>query len=456
MTEEPIKNYNNIPGDPSHFVRGNLPKIKKAGGLHAYLDDLHARRGNLVRLRLGPFVKAVSSTSPAVISQLNKSANFDKRPPLIRASRSWLGEGNIAELSGRESRLTRAQLTPMLGKDSQRLACNVGVTVLERILPRLIDKSINLVEACRELALSTMGECCFGADFRSGLGADIGQHFMHVLRTNPIKPGPPFPPFWQPKYWHWRKDVRTLHKKVDELIQKRKLTGAEKYTDPSGDLLGLLLSARDENGELFFSESEARMAVLAFYFGGVEATSSSILWCAAYLGAQPDLMKKIQSELDTVLQGRAPTYDTLWQLPFMHSVIIETLRISAPSPVNMRLIQEDVLIDGYRVPKGTVFFLSIIAMHHNPELWPEPFVFKPERFINSDAEKYPRHAFMPFGVGAKGCIGGRFAITEISLALAGLLQRCSFSWPDTPELHGEFHSGALVPKSAHKLIVTTR
>ena len=135
----------------------------------------------------------------------------------------------------------------------------------------------------------------------------------------------------------------------------------------------------------------------------------------------------MQQEVDSVLQGRTPTYADLTRLPYCLQVFKEALRLYPPAYAFSRRALRDVEIDGYRVPKGWVVLLAPYTLHRRVEFFPEPEKFDPERFTPERERQLPRYAFLPFGAGPRICIGLHFSMMEGQLLLATIAQRVSFS-----------------------------
>jgi len=446
-----MRDFSEMPADLSWPLLGNIPQISAAGELHEYLLDLHRRRGEIVRFDLGRRA-AFSTASPEHLAKLSNTG-FDERPDLMRPFMGWLGDGNIAFKSGRESRRTRAKLIPLLTGSVLQQVCEFGTLFTDQVLDEIEDASnVDALAALHAVTLRSMGACCFGEDFARGPGADIGHRFMRVLRDNPLDVGSMLKPVWKPGYWRWLREVRELHAKVHGLIESRRQLGNES----GGDLLGLLLSAEDEDGGRFFSEEEARMAVLAFYFGGVDATAAASLWTCALLAKHPEVQRRVHEELDTVLAGRAPALSDLGALTELSAVVQETLRLFPPNPLNMRRIEKTRELGGFEIPEDTVFFLSIIALHRSERLWEAPLEFRPERFSQESSSARHRYAYIPFGIGAKSCIGSRFAMAQVQLIVARILQRRSIRAVAPIELEAVLRSGVLFPARAPSLAFDER
>lgn len=135
----------------------------------------------------------------------------------------------------------------------------------------------------------------------------------------------------------------------------------------------------------------------------------------------------IELYIDTVLGDQRPTFALLTQLPYARMVLQEALRLRPPVWWIMRTCAEDDVIDGYRIPAGSMVVLPIYATHHHPNFWQEPEKFEPERFSPEHSQQQHPFAWAPFGAGQRLCIGRDLALLEGQLILALALQRFHFT-----------------------------
>ncbi|XP_043944864.1 cytochrome P450 3A19-like [Protopterus annectens] len=140
----------------------------------------------------------------------------------------------------------------------------------------------------------------------------------------------------------------------------------------------------------------------------------------------PDVQQKLQQEIDETFPNKASvTYDALIQMEYLDMVINESMRIY-PNVGHIEIIcKKAVKINGVIIPKGTVIILSLYALHWHPDHFPDPEEFRPERFSKENIKTMDPYAFMPFGTGPRNCIGMRFALLSMKLALSSLLQNFS-------------------------------
>jgi hypothetical protein len=144
------------------------------------------------------------------------------------------------------------------------------------------------------------------------------------------------------------------------------------------------------------------------YFGSAlyliasfESISMALIWTWYLLCQHPEIYQKVQQEIDTVQEGRTPTYEDLAHLPYCLQVFKEALRLYPPAPMIRREALNDIDIDGYHLSKKTTVIMSAYTLHRNPEYFPNPEQFDPERFAPGREKEIPRYAYIPFGAGLR-------------------------------------------------------
>lgn len=190
----------------------------------------------------------------------------------------------------------------------------------------------------------------------------------------------------------------------------------------SGDLLSMLMSARDEDGSRM-SDKQLRDEVLTFLLAGHETTALALTWTWYLLSQHAEVERKLHAELDGVLSGRVPEFSDLQSLPFTERVVKESMRLYPPAWSLARTVISDFELRGYTIPAGANVVMSQWIMHRNPAYFPEPEKFDPDRWLTEQAQKLPRFAYFPFGGGPRQCIGAAFAMMEATLLLATIAQR---------------------------------
>jgi cytochrome P450 len=213
--------------------------------------------------------------------------------------------------------------------------------------------------------------------------------------------------------------------------RRRSETCSEGGLEERGDLLSMLLAARDDQAEncqaegkgLSLSADEVRDQVLTLFLAGYETVANLLAWTWFLLGQNPLAEERLHDELEVVLAGRGPTLKDMPRLEYTAMVLAESMRLYPPAWAMGREVLEDVSIGPYRLPKGAMVFFSQYIVQRDPRWFPHPERFTPERFTPEAKAARPRFAYFPFGGGGRQCIGESFAWMEATLALATIAQR---------------------------------
>ncbi|XP_053132840.1 cytochrome P450 3A29-like [Hemicordylus capensis] len=175
------------------------------------------------------------------------------------------------------------------------------------------------------------------------------------------------------------------------------------------------------------TEDEIVAQAIIFIFAGYEAISNILCYLAYELAIHPDVQQKLQDEIDSVLANKTPlTYNNVMQMEYLDMAMNELLRMYTVGGRIERVCKADVVISGITIPKGTVVMIPPYVLHFDPQYWPEPKEFRPERFSKENKHKINPYVYMPFGAGPRNCLGMRFALLTLKVAVASLLQNFSF------------------------------
>ncbi|XP_075831496.1 cytochrome P450 3A13-like [Microtus pennsylvanicus] len=223
------------------------------------------------------------------------------------------------------------------------------------------------------------------------------------------------------------KDVISFFKTSVEQMKENRMRDKEKQRL---DFLQLMINSqnsKDKESYHGLSDLEIVAQSVFFIFAGYETTSSALSFAMYLLATHPDVQKKLQDKIDVALPNKAPaTYDALVQMEYLDMVVNETLRLYPVGGRLERICKADVEINGVLIPKGTVVMVPTYALHKDPKCWPEPEEFRPERFSKKNQDSIDPYTYQPFGSGPRNCIGMRFALMSIKVALVRVLQNFSF------------------------------
>ncbi|XP_038946018.2 cytochrome P450 3A2-like [Rattus norvegicus] len=218
---------------------------------------------------------------------------------------------------------------------------------------------------------------------------------------------------------------------LQKFVYRMKETRLDSKHKHRVDFLQLMLNAhnnsKDEVSHKALSDVEIIAQSVTFIFAGYEITSSTLSFVLYSLATYPDIQKKLQEEIDGALPNKAPpTYDIVMEMEYLDMVLNETLRLYPVGNRLERVCKKDIELGGVFIPKGSVVMIPTYPLQRDPQHWTEPEEFHPERFSKENKGSIDPYVFLPFGHGPRNCIGMRFALMNMKLALTKVLQNFSF------------------------------
>ncbi len=261
--------------------------------------------------------------------------------------------------------------------------------------------------------------------FSTPIGQDTGAaaHAVQVLSETAM--GEMFWPVTLPDWLPLpgkaakRRASRLIHGLLRERIAARRASGEART-----DLLGLLMALRDEATGEGLSPQEVYDQCMVSFQAGHETSATALLWWSWLMAAHPEAQARVRDEVDRVLAGRAPGSDDLAALPWLGATLKEAMRLYPPvAAVLTRRLTRDITLGGVHLPARTLVRVTPWLLHRDPASWPDPLAFQPERFLPDAPQEIPRGAYIPFGLGPRVCLGQHFAVLEMTLIAALVLQR---------------------------------
>nr|XP_044998607.1 cytochrome P450 3A21-like [Jaculus jaculus] len=202
----------------------------------------------------------------------------------------------------------------------------------------------------------------------------------------------------------------------------------EANEEPRVDFLQLMMNTQnpeDVASRKALSDLEIEVLLMMLILAGHLTVSSSLTFITYMLATHPDVQKKVQEEIDAALPNKVPaTYDAVADMEYLDMIVRETLRLYPIAAKIQRICSKDVEINGVFIPKGTVVMVPTFILQRDPKYWPEPEEFRPERFSKNE-ESIDPCMYMPFGIGPRKCLGMRFALMYMKLAVVKVLQNFS-------------------------------
>lgn len=382
--------------------------------------------GHVVRVRAFPGIYLYLVTHPKDVEHVLQTNQHNYRKPdlffkpvsllagkgiLTSEGDFWLHQRRLIQPAFHRSKL--ATLADLMAQSAQSAAENLSARAKQSV-------TIDAANEMMRLTLKVVSVALFSTDISGDadrLGHAVRDTFEHVsYRMNHALSLPESVPTRRNR--RFKEAKRLLDEMVFGLINERRRT-----EEDNGDLLSMLLAARDEDTGERMSDEQLRDEVMTLILAGHETTGAALTWTWYLLSQNAEARSKLHAELDQVLSGRAPGLDDLDRLPYTRMVFAESMRLYPPAWGLPREAIADDTLGGYHIPAGSLVNLSQWVTHRHPDFWEKPEQFDPERFTPERSEGRPRFAYFPFGGGARQCIGNNFALMEAQLALATLAQR---------------------------------
>lgn len=332
-----------------------------------------------------------------------------------------LGNGLInseGEFWKRQRRLAQPAFHRESLENISKIVADCTLSMLTR-WKKMEGQTINFTREMAGLTIEIVAKALFTADVTSDNINTVWEsvNFLNQLAIKKVS-NPLALPFWVPTIAHYKtkQAIQQLDDIVYGIIDKRKPNSGQR------DLLQMFMDAVDEETNESMTREQLRDEVMTIFLAGHETTVNALSWTWYLLKQNPDSEQKAFSELRSVLNQNVPEFTDLMKLPFGQSAIKESMRIYPPVYAIGRQPVEADNIAGYKVPLGTRVILNIIGLHLHPKYWDDPHVFRPERFNGLELKGDNRFKYMPFGGGPRICIGNNFAMMEMQIINALLMQ----------------------------------
>jgi cytochrome P450 len=400
-------------------ILGVFPQFRR--NAPEFLRGMAQSHGDLVHFRLGPQdVYLVSKPEWIKDILVINQANFTKSRFLERA-KILLGEGLLTS-EGDFHRRQRRLVQPAFHRD--RLIGYASSMVECAAHSREQWTSGAELDMSREMArltLAVVAKTLFSADVTED-AENIGTALTQVMVLFDMVLMP-FSEWLEklplPSVRRFEKARAFLDQTIYKIIAERRASKEDK-----GDLLSMLLLAQDEDGVTGMSDVQIRDEALTLFLAGHETTANALMWTWYLLSENPSAADQFYEEVDTVLEGRLPTFDDIPRLKYTEGVFAESMRLFPPAWVVGRRVKAEYAIGEYTVPARAILMMSPFVVHHDARWFPEPDRFDPGRWT-SESDR-PKFSYFPFGGGTRVCIGERFAWMEGILLLASVAQKWRF------------------------------
>ncbi|BCU76034.1 cytochrome P450 [Luteolibacter sp. LG18] len=388
-----------------------------------YLVELAERHGD--RFSLPMSVPTFVIRDPADVKHLlvSNPLNYHKTGSLT-VGEKLLGQGLVSSeepLHGKE----RKMMQPIFHKSSIASFGEMMARATERHIAGWKDGDrVDMASEMMHLTISIVGLSLFSIDlYHEGreLGNEFGRAMKLVTRLQLL---PPLPRWMTARlYRAYDRSIANIDAAMEKIIADRKALPQEQWPN---DLLSMVLSSRYEDGTAV-PDKLVRDEVVTIILAGHETVANHLNWTWYLLSKHPEIHEKMAAEWEAVLGDRAPAIEDVGRLTYTAAVLAESMRLYPPAwTLARRAVAADRLPSGMEVQPRDEFLMLQYVSHRNPEWFPDPEAFRPERFEAGNKESIPKFAYYPFGMGPRFCIGEGFARLEAMVAMVLIGRRFRF------------------------------
>ncbi len=410
------------PSPPGQLLGGHLSELRKDP--IGMLLRARSSHGDIVRFRLWRITAHLLAHPDHIQHVLqNDQSQYNKDLQPLRRLRPILGDGMLTA-DGTSWERQRQTARPAFHQNEIRASGPTITAFADDLAHRWTavageGRVVDMHQEMMQITLRIAGRALFGVDLKEEAAASsdllnvtlaAGVERLRALIAAPLV-------LPTPNNRILKRSRLALERMVDTIVERRQTAG-----QGDDDLLARLLADHDaldpkNRTAQFYDEA------ITLLLAGHETTANALAFSLHLLGRHPVILKTLREETRNLLGGRPAEITDLPKLAYTRMVLDEAMRLYPPAWVIDRNCVEEDEIGGYAIPKGGLMFLSPYVTHRHPEFWPDAERFDPLRFEKAKAANRPRHAYFPFSIGPRVCIGMSFALTEAVMILATLIDR---------------------------------
>jgi cytochrome P450 family 110 len=418
------------------------------------LDVWHQMYGDTFRVLGNELPATIFFSDPAAIKRIfTASYEYLESTPNNNLLKLLLGESSILSCSGEQHQRQKRILLPHFHSERMHDYSQVICEITEQVIGEWDQGKIFVVNSVmKEISIRIILNVVFGMqnDVRYNSLKQLLVSLFDALH-NPLNSILlPFVSTLQKKLDLGRleeglmSELQQIDKLVYAIIFERKV----QHNYSGKDILSMLLEASHESGESL-TNIELRDSLLTLLFAGYETTSSALSWALYWSYYLPEVHKNLLSELNSF--SRTNDKSAIAQLPYLSAVCSETLRMYPISLMPFsRFVQKPIEIMGYQLEPNTIVNVSIYLAHQREQVYPQPKMFRPGRFLERQFSPYE---YLPFGGGSRRCIGATLAQLEIKLVLATILSKLQLALV-APRSMKPIRRGLIMVAPTFEMVVT--
>jgi cytochrome P450 len=415
----------NAPGPRGDLLIGSFRELQRQGQVPFYLNNWR-KYGDIVRFQVGPIIAHIIAQPDHVQYVMEGNPSNYGRGLGYAKTRSLLGDGVLTS-DGEVWRRERELMEPLFTREAVAMFEEEIVDTTKAMVARWDEvtargETIDLDAELRRLSIQVMGRTMLGTEpGQAGVGEALAQaydktsEFISRRLTSVVDV-----PLWLPTAFNRRftQTMRKLDRLIYQLIRERR-SGKQQTTD----LLSRLTAARvDATGERL-SDKQIRDEIITVLFAGHETAAELLTWTWYELAQHHEIEAKLRDELTRVIGANAPSAHDLANLTLTNCIIQETLRLYPSVWTFPRQAIRADEIGGYHIPAGSMILISPFLTHRHASFWENPETFDPDRFTPERSASRTSYAYLPFGGGARVCLGRHLVMFEAGLVLATVAPR---------------------------------
>ncbi|KAF8353755.1 hypothetical protein PRIPAC_95378 [Pristionchus pacificus] len=350
--------------------------------------------------------------------------------------RAWVGDGILLSIGQkwRDRRKSYTQLFHFSMLDGYLETFNKHARIMTEVLAENSGRIVDMSDLVKRLGLDSICDTAMGYHFGTQKNPDHPYITAVDIFTKYSQRYNTEPQMWVTWIWYllYHRDYKhaldNLNALTEEIMNARLKKVESGEVDLNAKKRPLIdhFFALHQKGE--WTLEEVHYEINAAIFGGHDTTGSTLTWIFWALATQPHFQQQCYEEIRDIFgdSDRDTTHEDMKAMVLTERFMKETMRIFPPIPVVERELQNDFQMGPYLLPKGSEVFITPHLVQHNPEVYPDPWKFDPDRFLPENIDKRSPYDFVPFSAGTRNCLGQKFAMHEMKTVLAWALRKFSF------------------------------
>lgn len=441
-----------VPGPVGHW--GGVHHLQAIrADFRVFAHDLHQKYGDLLTYRvLGQQIYQVASPELAHEVLVSNAKSLEKPRSQKRAFGRIIGN-NLFTSDGATWFGRRRLLGPLFQPQIIDRYRESVIKQASHVWGQVSGGEVNVSETASKIALLSVSEALFGASVHDQADRflEVATQLQGAISRQILSPF--LLPLWIPTRDNRtvRSALKFFHDFMSSLIDQRRRSPGE-----HADLLTALLNATDADDGKRLTDREAMDEAMTILLAGSDTTAAALSWSSYLLARHPEVQDELHAEIIRLTGGGPLHAQHAGQLSVSQAVFQESMRLYPPGIAIARQAKDPIEIGGVQIPRGALVFVIVYSIHHDARWFPAPEVFRPDRFAPGHEAEVPEHAYLPFGLGPRACIGRRFALMEGTLVLAELIRRFDIQLTDPsfePELENQL---SLHPRNGLRLRLKRR